>query len=182
MNAWTRRALVGVVLLALVGLMVAALAYRALWTGYDSAQTKLESRSERLDGVVNAGPDIEALLASARNVVAPWLHPAGSNAQNDIQQQLRSLIMASGATLVSSQAVPEPAVDGKLASIRLTATVMGDWAKLVQFMENLQTQRPPFWVRNASLLREGSSVGNGPQSARLTLQLEAPLAPEKVQQ
>ena len=69
MNAWTRRALVGVVLLALVGLVMAALAYRALWTGFDSAQTKLESRSERLDGVVNAGPDIEVLLASARNVV-----------------------------------------------------------------------------------------------------------------
>lgn len=181
MNAWTRRAGVGVVLLALVMLAGGAFVYRALWTRYDSVQVKLESRSERLDGVVNAGPDIEAMLSSARNVVTPWLHPAGSNAQNDIQQQLRSLIMASGGTLVSSQAVQEPAVDGKLANIRLTATVTGDWSKLILFMEKLQTHRPPFWVRNASLLREGSSAGNGPQSARLTLQLDAPLAPEKVQ-
>jgi general secretion pathway protein M len=111
--------------------------------------------------------------------VAPLVHPAGETSQNDIQQKLRQMIMASGGTLVSSQVALEPGVDGKLARIRLTATVNGEWVKLVSFMESLQTHRPPFWVRTANITREGASSGAGPQNARLSLQLEAPLAPEK---
>ena len=57
--------------------------------------------------------------------------------------------------------------------------VNGEWVKLVSFMESLQTHRPPFWVRTANITREGASSGAGPQNARLSLQLEAPLAPEK---
>lgn len=179
MNTWTRRAGGIVALLVLVGLACAGLGYRALWTRYDGALQQLESRSERLEGVVEAGPDIESRLGDARNAVLPLLHPAGENAQNDVQQKLRELIGAAGGTLVSSQVALEPGVDGKLARIRLTATVTGEWPKLVRFMEMLQTHRPPFWVRTASLSREGAATG--PQNARLSLQLEAPLAPGKAQ-
>lgn len=179
MNLWRRRAMVLLLLLLLGALACAALAYRALWMRYDNALQQLEPRSERLEGVVEAGAEIETLLDSASSTVAPMLHPAGETAQNDIQQKLRQMIMASGSTLVSSQVALEPGVDGKLARIRLTATVSGEWAKLVGFMESLQTHRPPFWVRTANMAREGTAAGPGPQSARLTLQLEAPLAPEK---
>lgn len=179
-NIWLQRSVLTLLLLLLVAVAGAALVYRSLWARYDNALGQLEPRSERLEGVVNAGSDIESLLGTATGAVAPLLHPAGETAQNDIQQQLRTMIMASGSTLVSSQAVVEPGVDGKLTRIRLTATVTGEWSKLVKFMESLQVHRPPFWVRSANITREGGSSGAGPQNARLALQLEAPLAPEKV--
>lgn len=179
MNVWRRRAVVFLLVLFFGALACATLIYRTLWVRYDNALHQLEPRSERLEGVVNAGSEIETLLSSASTTVAPLLHPAGETAQNDIQQKLRQMIMASGSTLVSSQVALEPGVDGKFARIRLTATVTGEWAKLVGFMESLQTHRPPFWVRTANITREGASSGPGPQNARLSLQLEAPLAPEK---
>jgi len=178
-NIWRRRAIVSLLVLLLGVLVVSALVYRAMWQRYDNALAQLEPRSERLEGVVNAGAEIETLLASASSTVAPLLHPAGETAQTDVQQKLRQMIVASGGTLVSSQVALEPGVDGKLARVRLTATVTGEWTKLVNFMESLQSHRPPFWVRTANITREGSSSGPGPQSARLALQLEAPLAPEK---
>lgn len=178
-NIWLRNSVAALLLLVVVVATGSALVYRALWMRYDNALEQLEPRSERLEGVVNAGSEIETLLGTATGAVAPLLHPAGDTAQNDVQQQLRALIMASGSTLVSSQVALEPGVDGKLARIRLTATVTGEWSKLVRFMENLQIQRPPFWVRSVNITREGASSGAGPQNARLALQLEAPLAPEK---
>ena len=71
----------------------------------------------------------------------------------------------------------EPGADGRMARIRLTATVTGDWSKLVWFMEALQVRLPPFWVQSAIVSRDGARNGPGPQSARLALQLEAPLTP-----
>lgn len=179
-NVWLQRSALALLLLLLLAVAGAALVYRSLWARYDNALGQLEPRSERLEGVVNAGSDIESLLASASSAVAPQLHPAGEAAQNEVQQKLRAIIMASGGTLVSSQAALEPGTDGKLTRIRLTATVTGEWSKLVRFMETLQVQRPPFWLRSANITREGASSGSGPQNARLALQLEAPLAPEKV--
>lgn len=179
LNIWLRRSVVVLLVAFLGGLACAALAYRTLWVRYDNALQQLEPRSERLEGVVNAGADIETLLGSASGAVAPWLHPAGEAAQNDVQQKLRQMIVASGSTLVSSQVALEPGADGKLARIRLTVTISGEWPKLVGFMENLQMHRPPFWVRTANITRDGASSGAGPQSARLALQLEAPLVPEK---
>lgn len=176
-NIWVRRTGIALALLALCLLAAGALLYRSLWTRYDSGLQQLEARSERLEGIVKSGPQIEALLAKARANVTPWVHSGGENAPNDVQQKLRALIVSSGGTLVSSQVALEPGVDGQMAHIRLTATVAGDWPKLVQFMEALQVQLPPFWVSSAVAMREGASNGPGPQNARLSLQLEAPLAP-----
>lgn len=175
-NIWLRRSITALLLLVVFALTCAALAYRTLWNRYDSALQQLEPRSERLEGIVNAGAEIETLLGSASSTVTPWVHPAGESAQNDVQQQLRQMIVASGSTLVSSQVALEPEGEGKLARIRLTATINGDWAKLLGFMESLQRHRPPFWVRTVNITREGVGSGSGPQMARITLQLEAPLA------
>jgi general secretion pathway protein M len=181
-NTWLRKSALVLLLLFLIVLAGAAVTYRMLWVRYEKALGQLEPRSERLEGVVNAEAEIKALLDTANTVVTPWLHPSGEAAQNDVQQQLRKLIMDSGSTLVSSQVALEPAADGKLARIRLTATVTGEWVKLVNFMENLQVHRPPFWVRTVNITREGGVSGPGPQTARLTVQLEAPLGPEKATQ
>lgn len=181
MNTWTRKAAWIVLVLLLCLLVAAGLAYRALWMRYDGALLQFESRSERLDGVVQAGEEIQQRLDVVRSAIAPMLHPSGENAQNDVQQSLRELITRSGVTLVSSQAVLEPGVDGKLNRIRLTATVTGEWMQLVRFTEKLQAQRPPYWVRSAIVSREGSNAPGGPQNARMALQLDAPLAPQKAQ-
>lgn len=176
-NIWVRQTVVALALLAVCLLAAGALLYRSLWTRYEGALGQLEARSERLDGIVNAGPQIEALLAKARANVSPWVYPAGENAPNDVQQKLRELIVNSGSTLVSSQVALDPGAGGQMARLRLTATVTGDWPKLVRLMEALQTHLPPFWVRSATVARDGASNGPGPQSARFALQLEAPLAP-----
>ncbi|MFN7856337.1 MAG: type II secretion system protein GspM [Acidovorax sp.] len=181
-NTWLRKSSLVLLLLFLIVLAGAAVTYRMLWVRYESALGQLEPRSERLEGVVNAGAEITGLLDTASAVVTPWLHPAGEAAQNEVQQQLRKMIMDSGSTLVSSQFALEPGADGKLARVRLTATVTGEWAKLLNFMERLQVHRPPLWVRTVNITREGGVSGPGPQTARLTVQLEAPLAPEKATQ
>lgn len=178
-NPWMRHSIVVLLVLFLGVIGCAAFAYQVLWTRYDAALQQLEPRSERLDGVVAAGEDIEAQSSSVGAMVSPWLHPGGDSAQNDIQQRLRQMISSSGSTLVSSQVALEAGAEGKLARIRVTATVSGEWQKLVGLMESLQMHRPPFWVRAATITREGASSGGGGQSARLALQLEAPLVPEK---
>lgn len=175
MNVWTRRAMVVTLLCGLVAATCAAFVYRALWSRYANAQEILESRSERLDGVISAGTEIESLLESVRSSVGPLVHQGGESAQNEIQQRLRQLIAASGSTLVSSQVALEPGVDGKLARVRITATVSGEWGKLLRFMGSLQTHAPAFWVRAATLMREGANSGASVQNARITLQLEAPV-------
>ena len=103
-NVWRARSLLLVGVLLLGASVAAALVYRALWLRYDNALLQLEPRSERLEGVVNAGNQIEELLGTASSTVAPLLHPGGEAAQNDVQQKLRQMIMASGSTLVSLQA------------------------------------------------------------------------------
>lgn len=180
MNLWTRNAGISLLCLVAVGFVVLAGIYRTLWVRYDTALGQLESRSERIDGVIRAGSDIEKRLAHTRSAVAPMLHLEGDNAQNDVQQKLRELITASGGTLVSSQVVLETGGEGKMNRVRLTASITGEWSRLVRFMQTLQTHSPVYWIRSASLVREGGNgnTGAGPQQARLTLQLDAPLAPK----
>ena len=89
MNVWRARAVAVLGVALLLALAAAALVYRSMWIRYDGALQQLEPRSERLEGVVDAGADIEALLTSASGTVAPLLHPSGESAQNDLQQQIR---------------------------------------------------------------------------------------------
>lgn len=177
LNPWTRRAAWVLVLLALCVLASFGLAYYALWQHYDGALDQVGSRSQRLDGVLRSGDDITARLGAARRAVQPWLHPAGESAPNQVAQRLRELVVASGSTLVSSQAIPGTAEAGKLVRVRLDATVTGEWSQVMQLLATLQRQEPPFWIRSANLMREGPVGPDAPQQVRLSVQLEAPLAP-----
>jgi len=177
MNPWTRRILTLALSCAALLLAAAGVLWHKLWNRYDTAQQQLESRSERLDGIIAAAPDIQALLDSVGSSVTPLVHPDSEGAQNEIQQQLRELITASGSTLVSSQVAADAAEEGQLARVRLTATVTGEWGHLLRFMETLQTHTPVFWIRTARIMREGPNTGARGQNMRITLQLEAPLAP-----
>ncbi|QTD45045.1 type II secretion system protein GspM [Ottowia testudinis] len=179
LHPWSRRALLTLVAAALLVLIGCALIYRAMWSRYGAGLDQLESRIERLDGVLQSGADIQGRLAAARRQVQPWLYPGGDSAQNDVTQRLRELVVAAECTLVSSQAAAVAGEDGKLSRIRLSATVTGDWAQLLQLLERLQSQQPPLWTSSVNLMREGGNTPNAPQKARLGLQLEATLAPGK---
>lgn len=181
MNFWTRRVAVTLSLAFVVLGVCVGLVCVALWQKYENALHILEPRIERLSGIVKAESDIEAALKGARDTLQPWLHIGGAKAQNDIQQQLRQLIDVTGLTIVASQSVYEAGDTQRLGRIRQTATVTGEWPKIVRLLEALQAQRPPFWVRSASLFRENGNAGVEPQIVRLTMQLEAPLAGEASQ-
>lgn len=180
MNPWTRKTIVAISVLLGLALLVAGLFYRATWQRYDAALQQLEARGQRLEGVADSADQIQAALVQARSAVGAWLHTgAGDAAQNAVQQKARDLITRSGGTLVSSQVALDPAADGKLAQVRLTATVTGEWADMVRMLASIQAQQPVLWVRSATVMRDGGMAAPQPQKVRVTLQLDAPLAPDK---
>jgi general secretion pathway protein M len=177
MNPWTRRA-VWAVAAAVLGL-AAGVGAAATWLlqRYQYGLQVLEPRLERLAGLVQAAPDIQTRLEQATQQIGPWLHPPGPNAPTEVQQRLRQIIDAAGLTTVALQAA-EPDASGTPVRVRLSATVTGPWPAALQFMQALAQQRPVFWVQSAALLREGRDAPTEPQTVRLSLQIDAPLAPE----
>ncbi|MEW6694983.1 Type II secretion system (T2SS), protein M subtype b [Tepidimonas thermarum] len=177
MNPWTRRALAvpAVLLLAIA----AAVAGAATWLlqRYQTGLQILEPRIERLAGLVEAGGDIQAQLEQATQQVGPWLHPSSPNVSTEVQQRLRALIDGAGLTSVALQAA-EPDASGTLKRVRISATVTGPWPNAVRFLQNLQQQRPVLWVQSMGVMREGRDAPTEPQTVRLTLQIDAPVAPE----
>ncbi len=170
-SAWVSAA----VLLLLLVLL--AWIYWVNWARYASAQDQIESRIARIDGTLASSADIEARLTQVRQATGPWLHKGGADAQNEILQRLREMVVASGATLVSSQAAAVPAEgEQQLARVRVSATVSGEWPQLVQLGQALQAQRPLYLVRSLNIQREGQVAGKTSQKARMTFQLEAPIS------
>ena len=177
MNPWTRRALV--VPAALLLTIAAVVAGAATWLlqRYQTGLQILEPRIERLAGVVEAGRDIQAQLEQAKHQVGPWLHPASLNAATEVQQRLRTLIDGAGLTPVALQAA-EPDASGAVTRVRISATLTGPWPAALRLLQTLQQHRPAFWVQSVSLLREGRDAPAEPQTVRLILQIDAPVAKE----
>lgn len=177
LNPWARRAAWAIVAFLVVLVVLVGWAYWANWARYRSAQEQLETRMARLDGILASSAEIDTRLAQARAAVSPWFHPGGSDGQNAALQGLRDLVVASGATLVSSQAAAVPAEsDQKLPKVRISATVTGEWAQLVQLGDALQAKRPPYLVHALNIQREGLANNKAAHRARMTVQLDAPLA------
>lgn len=178
LHPWTRRTLLVLLALALLALLLAALAWQTRWARYNHDLQQIEERVERLDGIIEAGDRIDAELIAASAASEPWLHAGGPGASNDIVQQLRELIVANDGTLASSQTALVAADDDTgLQRVRISATISGQWPQLMQILAALQTRQPPFWVHSANLMQSGSRAEGAPQTARLSLQLDAPLAP-----
>ncbi|MFD1710185.1 general secretion pathway protein GspM [Ottowia sp. GY511] len=177
LHPWTKRAVWAVAACLLLVVFVLGWLYWVNWSRYSTAQEQLESRISRLDGILAASADIDTRLSQARAAVGPWLHKGGSEGQNAVLQSLRELVVASGATLVSSQAATVPAEsEQKLPKVRVSATVAGEWAQLVQLGQALQAERPPYLVHSLNIQREGQASNKAAHRARLTLQLDAPIA------
>ena len=177
LSPWDQRAAMVTGVFVLVLLVVLAWVYWLNWARYARAQDQIDSRIARIDGILASSADIDARLAQAKKAVGPWLHKGGADAQNEVTQRLRELVVSSGATLVSSQAAALPAEsEQQLARINVSATVTGEWSQLFQLAQALQSQRPPFLARSLNIQREGQVSGKTSQKARLTVQLEAPLA------
>ena len=177
LSPWAQRAALVTGVFALVLLVVVAWVYWLNWARYARAQDQIDSRIARIDGILASSADIDARLAQAKTAVGPWLHKGGADAQNEILQRLREMVVASGATLVSSQAAAVPAEgEQQLARVRVSATVSGEWPQLVQLGQALQAQRPLYLVRSLNIQREGQVAGKTSQKARMTFQLEAPIS------
>lgn len=177
MNPWTRRAIVVPVALLLgVGAAIAGLAVWSLQR-YQRGLQILEPRIERLAGVVEAGPEIQANLEQASQQIGPWLHPTGPNVPTEVQQRLRQLIEGAGLTTIALQAA-EPDASAAVARVRISATFTGPWPAAMRFLQTVQEHRPAFWVQALTLQREGRDAPTEPQTVRLTLQIDAPVARE----
>ena len=177
LSPWTKNAAWAAVAFGLLLLLVLVWAYWVNWARYSRAQDQIDARIARIDGVLASSAEIDAKLTEARQSIRPWLHQGGGDSQNEILQRLRELVVASGATLVSSQAAAVPAEgDQPLSRVKISATVSGDWAQLVSLGQTLQAQRPPYMVRSMNFQREGQVNGKTSQKARMTVQLEAPVA------
>ena len=177
LHPWARNAAVVTAALGFLFLLLLALVYWLNWARYERAREQIESRIARLDGVLASSAEIDARLARARRSISPWLHQGGDAGQNAILQRLRDLVVSSGATLISSQAATVPAEsERKLPKVRVSATVSGEWAQLVQLSAALQAQRPPYLVHSLNIQREGQAGNKAVQKARMTLQLDVPLA------
>lgn len=182
MNVWTRRAVfVSIAIFASI-CGVIGIVYYVMWQKYDAAMQIMEPRISRVQGVVNSQKQIEAALKTAEGVLLPWLHPSSADVQNRVQQQLRQLIDSTATTAVASQAAFEGGDGEKMARVLLTATLVGEWANVVKLLELLQVQKPLFWVRSATFMRETGNPTAEPQTVRLTIQLEAPLTVDGVAQ
>jgi len=177
MNPWTRRALIVSATLALLIAVAVGAASQWLLHRYQTGLQTLEPRIERLAGVVEEGPQIQARLEQATQQIAPWVHPGGPNASTEVQQRLRQLIDGAGLTAVALQAA-EPDASATIARVRISATLTGPWPTALGFLQTLQQQRPVFWVQSLALMREGRDAPTEPQTVRLTLQIDAPVARE----
>ena len=177
LHPWAKNAALATAALLLLIVLLLAWAYAVSWGRYESAREQADSRIARLDGILASSAEIDAQLAQARQTVGPWFHKGGDAGQNAILQSLRDVVVSSGATLVSSQAAPVPAEsEQKLPKVRISATVAGEWAQLVRLGAALQAQRPPYFVHSLNIQREGQANNKASQRARMSLQMDAPLA------
>ena len=178
LSPWTKNAAWAAGVVGLVLVLLVAWAYWTNWVRYARAQDQIDARIARVDGVLAASAEIDSKLTAARQSIRPWLHEGGGDSQNEILQRLRELVVASGATLVSSQAAAVPAeAEQPLSRVKISATVLGEWSQLLPLAHTLQAQRPPYMVRSMNFQREGQVNGKTSQKARMTVQLEAPMVP-----
>lgn len=180
LHPWARRTALLLLVLALAALLAAALAWQQRYVRYNHDLEQIEQRVQRLDGIVASAEQIDAELDAVSTAIGPWLHAGGDGASNEMVQQLRELIVAHGGTLASSQTALIPPEEDGLERVRISATISADWPQLMQILAALQIQQPPFWVYAASFMQTGSRAADAAQSARLSLQLDAPIAPAEL--
>jgi general secretion pathway protein M len=175
MNVWTRRCSAVLLLTLLVLVAAMGLVYQHVWTRYEKAIGILEPRLQRIEGTILAESSIRDRLDAINLWLTPLIHPYSTGVQTQIQQKVRQLTDGSGLTLVTSQAVYEEGATQDLARVRMTATVVGEWSKIVVLLEALHAQRPLLWVRSSAIMRENGGQSADPQVARLIMQIEAPI-------
>ena len=177
LHPWAAKAALMAMGAVLLLLLIFAWLYWSNWSRYDSALNQVESRVARVDGLLASSAEVDSRLAQARQSVNPWLFKGGSEGQNAVLQRLRDLVVTSGATLISSQIAVVPAEnEQKLPKARVSATISGEWAHLVQLGVAIERQRPPFLVHALNIQREGQANSKTAQKARMTLQIDAPMA------
>lgn len=148
------RAVVGVVLLAMIALLVlfgSLLHQRMNWA--QETLASIEPRYARLLGLREFGAPVEGAVGELSANLARYAHPPGTDAQRigtDLQQRIRALAEASGATVVGSQILPAR-VHGGFAQIPLKVTVNGTLESVRAFLFALESEAPSILVDNLQL-------------------------------
>ncbi|MBK8509971.1 MAG: type II secretion system protein M [Candidatus Competibacteraceae bacterium] len=143
--------------LLLLGLVIAGLFLlvdRVLVARYHFYHDRLEQQQGRLaqlERMAASREPIQRLIASIQQdgVMATQYLPqsAPSLAAAELQQRVKAVIEAAGATLRSTQALP-PTEEGNAVKVTVSTTMMGDTDTLRKILRDLEAQTPLLFVDN----------------------------------
>ena len=143
--------------LLLLGLVIAGLFLlvdRVLVARYHFYHDRLEQQQGRLaklERMAASREPIQRLIASIQQdgAMATQYLPqsAPSLAAAELQQRVKAVIEAAGATLRSTQALP-PTEEGNAVKVTVSTTMMGDTDTLRKILRDLEAQTPLLFVDN----------------------------------
>lgn len=161
-------------LAGLVVLGILALGGFFVWQKHDQVLGRLvdlEPRYARMLGLKSSKAELDRAAAEAQALLAKLAYPANQDATqvgNDAQQRLRTLFVAAGLEVVSSQILPtktEKQIDKVPLMLRLEGQLTGLQSALVV----LATQTPTVYVDGLNIQTVGFVKAETPQ--RLAVQM-----------
>lgn len=146
--------LAALLLLSLVGGGLYLLVDRVLIAQYRHYQAHLERQQGRLaqlERMAASRESIQQLIAGIqqdRNIAAQYLpQSAPPLAAAELQQRVKAVVEAAGATLRSTQALP-PTEEGNAVKVTVSASMTGDTESLRKILYELEAQTPLLLVDN----------------------------------
>lgn len=150
---------------------------------YDDIIKSSQPRIERMLGLINAAPHIEAQLAIAQASAKQRLYPEGSDdnrLNTELQARLRSLAQQNSLTVGSISAPPARKERG-LSVFLLRLNLQGGIAELQKFLDALErpTDAAPILKVDNIFLRRANFLPNTPQTLNIDITIAAlrPLQP-----
>ena len=162
------------ILLVLVSIAVPLNAKQAK---YENVIKSSQPRIERITGLIQAAPALDARLAEARTLWQQQLYPAGSDdnrLNTELQTRLRNLVQQNGMTVGSIRSLPSRKEHG-LNILLLSISLQGKLEELQKFINALQHPNdttPALRVDNLSL-RRANFASNTPQSLNIEITIAA---------
>jgi hypothetical protein len=134
-------------------------------------------RIERVQGLIQSAPQIEAKLLEARSVAQRQLYPASSDENRlntELQARLRNLAQQNGLTVGSIRALPTRKEHG-LDILLLNLNLQGGLAELQKFLNALQqpTETAPALRIDNLILRRANIAPEAPQTLAIDITVAA---------
>ena len=137
---------------------------------------ELEPRFARLEGILAAQHELDKAKQQAEAMLGAYLYPADkvlNQAGNEIQQQVRDTLSASGLRVGSSQVLPPKVDNANLDRIQLTIKAEGELLALQTALIGLQGIKPAVFVDSMSVNVMGAARAEAPQNLSIQLELSA---------